>query len=143
MDNFEYVIIDGYNVINSWQSFKKLTNKSLEFKRLSLISLLEGFSDYYGKQTEIMFDGRDTKESLQNHGNVTILYSNKRETADTLIERRVYKAKKPERILVVTDDRAQQDMIFGFGAFFMGTKEFEKVVFSAIRSLQENISRRR
>ncbi len=138
MDDFNYVIVDGYNVINSWQCLTRLRNKSLEFKRLSLISTLQNFSDYTGKEISIVFDGNGAKELSKKEGSLSIVFSKKCETADTVIERLVYNEKDRTKILVATNDRTEQNMIFGMGATFINSADFEVKIFSILQCLKDS-----
>ena len=142
MEDFTHIIVDGYNVINSWQRLKRLRNKSLEFKRLSLISTLQNFSDYTGKEVSIVFDGNGVKELSKKDGSLSIIFSKKGETADTVVERLVYRRKNKKKILVATNDRIEQNMIFGMGATFINSADFEIKIFSILQCLKDSYERK-
>ena len=71
MDNFDHVIVDGYNILKKWNYFKNIDDRSLEYKRMLLTHILQSFSDFTDKDLTIVFDGSDNKESLEKNGRVT------------------------------------------------------------------------
>ncbi|MBM3253147.1 MAG: NYN domain-containing protein [Candidatus Omnitrophica bacterium] len=142
MERFEHIIVDGYNIMNGWSCLKKMIDKSLGFRRSCLIATLQDFSDYVDKYVSIVFDGSDKKELIENNGKLRIIFSKKTEAADTVIERLVYKDKGKNKILVVTDDKLEQNMVFGFGASFINSKDFEKIILSAVSDLEDNFRQR-
>ena len=38
----KYMVVDGYNIINAWESLKKFINDDLDFAREKLILILNG-----------------------------------------------------------------------------------------------------
>ncbi|MFM7877241.1 MAG: NYN domain-containing protein, partial [Microcystis panniformis] len=51
------LLVDGYNVIGSWPSLKKISDRhGLEPARDKLIETLIGYTHHQGYQTQIVFD---------------------------------------------------------------------------------------
>lgn len=42
----KYMVVDGYNIINAWESLKKFINDDLDFAREKLIHLLMEYGQY-------------------------------------------------------------------------------------------------
>ena len=61
----EYLLIDGYNVINNWRDIFNLKNEPLEDCRERLLNLLSNFQGYKGVNVIVVFDAHLVKESRQ------------------------------------------------------------------------------
>lgn len=122
----EYLIVDGYNVINAWPDLDKLKNDSFEHARLKLIEVM---SDYYGstkKKITIVFDAHQVKggrEREEVYPGVKVIYTKEDETADALIERIVGKLSKKGRVYVATSDWIEQSVIMQKGALRLSARE--------------------
>ncbi|MDI6785181.1 MAG: NYN domain-containing protein [bacterium] len=122
------IIVDGYNVINSWEFFKKKSNLDLEEKRNKLIDILLEFQSLSETKIVIVFDGRSVSRKREYFLGLEIVYSSKKETADTVIEKMVKERDKSTKVWIVTSDRNLRLHTFGNGALSMYTKELEEKV---------------
>ena len=52
----EYLIVDGYNIINSWDELKELSKTDLEHAREKLIDAIIEYAEYTGRKCIIVFD---------------------------------------------------------------------------------------
>ena len=108
----KYMVVDGYNIINAWESLKKFINDDLDFAREKLIHLLMEYGQYEKYDITIVFDAQYTN-------------AEENETADSYIERSVYEATKyyGREVYVVTSDGAEQSLILGAGAYRISANE--------------------
>jgi len=122
----EYLFLDGYNVINAWPSLKKIAEFDLDAAREELASMMAEYSSYTGKNTVIVFDAHlvkgnnGSKEVLRG---VKIVYTKEKETADSYIEKTIIDIAKTNRVVVATNDWAEQQMVLGGGATRISVRE--------------------
>lgn len=130
-----YLIIDGYNLINSWPELIKVKRKSIESARAELFNLIQAYCDYTGEEGIIVYDGSQKERSVEK-GNPTVIFSKKGESADTVIESLVYNLDDKSKVKVVTDDRALENLIVGMGASVISAERLELEVKSASSSMR-------
>jgi predicted RNA-binding protein with PIN domain len=70
---------------------------------------------------------------------VEVLFSNDGQTADDLIERAAHRFQDYGEVLVVTDDRAERDIVGGFGGSVATCANFIRMIQNALADLQENM----
>jgi predicted RNA-binding protein with PIN domain len=76
-------------------------------------------------QTTVVFDGRTAgQDPSLTAKHLEIFFSPGDLSADTVIERLAAKYPHPERMLVVTSDRAEADTVLSSGAQVMSSQEF-------------------
>lgn len=122
----EFLIIDGYNIINSWPLLIELKNDNLELARDKLIEMLQNYQGIQDINIIIVFDAHlsDAKmRTVFNQGRVQIFYTKAGETADALIERMISEIPSRSKITVVTNDWNEQRIILGKGALRMTSRE--------------------
>ena len=86
----EYLILDGYNVINSWPELERLMSQSLEVARTELIGRMAEYRAYRGINVIIVFDAylvKGSNRSNEKLQGVEIVFTKEKETADAYIER--------------------------------------------------------
>jgi hypothetical protein len=139
-----FLLVDGYNVIGLWSDLKKTRDRhGLEAARQELVEALINYSAFQGYETQVIFDAhfQDTPcycEALTSH--LSICYTDFGQTADTYIEKfcasfRFNLAKRKQRLIVATSDRAQQMTVVGYGAEWMSSLQLASdVEFTARRS---------
>jgi predicted RNA-binding protein with PIN domain len=133
-------MVDGYNVICTWDSLKRARGISMEYAREMLVNMLVSYADSTGVRTTVIFDGV-TEEYTAPHGDVEVIFSGKKKSADSVIERLVYKEKDRECAVVVTSDAHVRNMVYGMGAFCVSAKEFENQVLRATREIGDGLDR--
>lgn len=135
----EILLIDGYNMIFSWEELKEMSELNLEAARDLLIDILQNYQGYSGKNMIVVFDaykqiGSMTKtETLHN---LNVVYTKEGQTADQYIEKYVLENVKKKRITVATSDGLEQMMIFGQGALRMPARELREKVIAANQELR-------
>lgn len=138
----ELLFVDGYNIINSWESLKNQTDHELEESRNKLINILMEFKAYSKEGIILVYDSYNVKSDRQIfiENNLIIVYTKELETADHFIERSVEKYGCKKKVRVATSDRLEQDIILGKGATRISAKELEyeiKHFYSDIKRISE------
>ena len=121
--------MDGYNVINSWQDFRKFREENLEHARELLKEKLAEYTAFKGYSGIVVFDAQEVQgvASFEKNGALEIVFTNEGETADSWIERRVYDlVKSGSSVFVVTSDYAEQLNVLGSGAYRISAREFRE-----------------
>ncbi|MDR2182864.1 MAG: NYN domain-containing protein [Clostridiales bacterium] len=128
--NFDFLLVDGYNIIHDWELLSTLADISLEFARDALINMLANYQGFKDIGIIIVFDAhkiRHGHEKVLHHGNVAIVYTQEFETADAYIERTVQNLTdkaKPYRIAVATSDSLEQVVVMAKGAIRLSAADF-------------------
>ncbi|MCI7264753.1 MAG: TetM/TetW/TetO/TetS family tetracycline resistance ribosomal protection protein [Eubacterium coprostanoligenes] len=140
----EYLLVDGYNVIFSWDNLKKLADSSIDGARNALINILCNYQGYKRCEVIVVFDAYKVKGNhceIEKVNNITVVYTKEAETADMYIEKASLDLAKKHKVRVVTSDALEQVIILGNGALRVSSCEFQGEVKSAeenIRTIIEN-----
>lgn len=140
----EYLLVDGYNVIFSWDNLKKLADSSIDGARNALINILCNYQGYKRCEVIVVFDAYKVKGNhceIEKVNNITVVYTKEAETADMYIEKASLDLAKKHKVRVVTSDALEQVIILGNGALRVSSREFQGEVKSAeenIRTIIEN-----
>lgn len=140
----EYLLVDGYNVIFSWDNLKKLADSSIDGARNALINILCNYQGYKRCEVIVVFDAYKVKgnhREIEKVNNITVVYTKEAETADMYIEKASLDLAKKHKVRVVTSDALEQVIILGNGALRVPSREFQGEVKSAeenIRTIIEN-----
>lgn len=124
----EYLFVDGYNVINSWERFNELKNINLEEARNQLIEIMLEYKHYANIEIIIVFDAHLVKGNGGKEDNINglqIIYTKENETADHYIEKTIDKIGRIKRVRVATSDWMEQQIILGRGATRISARELE------------------
>ena len=140
----EYLLIDGYNVINAWKEFAQLRQTSLEHAREILVAGVSEYAAFKGYKAIVVFDalegaGAAAVETI--HG-IQVVYTGEGETADSWIERRAYElghGLNKSKVFVVTSDYAEQINILGAGAYRISAREFREDYKKTKRQIAERL----
>lgn len=121
--------VDGYNVLHHSTELKALVRQDLETARDGLIEKVSIFCMATGNVVHLVFDGRGMHqvERVPNSGGVKgfdVLYTPTGTTADSFIERSVYKASNRLSLVVVSNDRSLRDLCRNMGALTMDSDNF-------------------
>lgn len=140
----EYLLVDGYNVIFSWDNLKELADSSIDGARNALINILCNYQGYKRCEVIVVFDAYKVKGNhceIEKVNNITVVYTKEAETADMYIEKASLDLAKKHKVRVVTSDALEQVIILGNGALRVSSREFQGEVKSAeenIRTIIEN-----
>lgn len=139
----EYLLVDGYNIIFSWESLKKIAENSLEEARDKLIDILGDYQGYKKVNLILVFDAHLVKGgvgSIYRYNNIFVVYTKEAETADNYIERTATVMKGKYKVKVATSDGLEQVIIMSKGAVRMSARELEEDVKLAKKHIREKIN---
>lgn len=138
-------LIDGYNLIHQVPQFRGRLNTDFEAARESLIHFVGQFSSAARVPTILVFDGMGTaaqRNPREKHAPfLEVIYASQKHSADTVIERMVYKSERRRECIVVSGDRGIRDLCFAMGALVMAPPNFLALVHEAQQSVREEIRR--
>lgn len=142
-DGSEYVLVDGYNVIYSWDKLRYAAEGSFDGARESLITILSNYQGYKKCELIVVFDAYKVKGShreIERVNGISVVYTKEAETADMYIERVSHKLAKNHRVRVVTSDGLEQMIILGNGALRVSSRAFQDEVKQAEEEIRRIIS---
>lgn len=122
----EYLIVDGYNIINAWPELKELFRDNIELAREKLIEIMSEYQAYRGIKVIIVFDGHLVKGNTGSKFNVNgvqIVYTKEQETADNYIEKKVKTMSRGALVKVATSDWIEQQVIMAMGGIRISASE--------------------
>lgn len=124
----EMLVVDGYNIINSWESLKEIAIVDFEQARLELLEILSEYHHYSGIETIVVFDAHLVKGSIrkeEEYKGIKVVYTKEYELADHYIEKMLDEMGRLRRIRVATSDRTEQEIILSRGGMRVSAKELE------------------
>ncbi len=139
----EYLLVDGYNVIFSWDNLKKIASDSLDTARNTLINVLCNYQGYKKCEVILVFDAYRVKgqhREIEKANNISVVYTKEAETADMYIEKVTHSIASDNKVRVVTSDGMEQIIIMGNGALRVSSNSFRdevKQVEQEIRAIIE------
>lgn len=139
----EYLLVDGYNVIFSWDKLKALAQDNIDGARNALINILCNYQGYKKCEVILVFDAYKVKgnaREVEEVNNITIVYTKEAETADMYIEKASYKLAKNNKVRVVTSDALEQLIILAGGALRVSSREFLYEIQQAEEDIRNIIS---
>lgn len=138
----DYLIVDGYNVIFSWDGLSRYAKENLEGSRHMLMDLLSNYRGYTNSEIVLVFDGYKVKdnvgEKLDYHG-IKVVFTKENETGDMYIEKLVSDVGKNYRVRVVTSDNLIQISVFRNGVLRMSSSEFREEIEAVEKQIDETI----
>lgn len=115
----EYLLVDGYNIIFSWEELKELAAVNLEAARGKLMDILCNLQGYRKNTVILVFDAyrvEGSRGSISKYHNIHVVYTKEAETADQYIEKTVHELGRQYEVTVATSDALEQVIIMGQGA---------------------------
>ncbi len=141
-DKKEYLLVDGYNIIFSWDELKKLSETSLEAARTTLMDMMCNYQGFVQCTLILVFDAYKVKgnpgEAIKYH-NINVVYTKEAETADMYIEKVTHEIGKKHNVTVATSDGLEQLIVIGQGAKRMSAREFHGEVERVYQRIREII----
>lgn len=138
----EYLLVDGYNIIFSWENLNKLAKENLEHARNKLIDILCNYQGFRRCELILVFDAYKIKggtRSVEKVHNISVVYTKEAETADMYIEKVTHEIGKERRVRVATSDNLEQVIILGNGATRISANEFYNEVTAVEKAIREII----
>ena len=121
------VIVDGYNLIYSWEDLKKTSDFSLEKAREELMDILSNYVAFTKTELTLVFDAylvKDGEGSDFFHDNYRVVYTKQDQTADAYIEKLMFELGPNYDIRMVSGDKLLQFSAVHSGLLRMTAKEF-------------------
>ena len=128
----DYLIVDGYNIINAWDELKEIAISDLEHAREKLIDAIIEYAEFTGRLGIIVFDAyniKSCKEKIEKRKNITIVYTKEYQTADSYIEKFIGSLSKY--------DDAEQQIVLGKGASRITSRELKLDLENAKSKIRE------
>mgnify|MGYP005767966125 CR=1 FL=1 len=138
------LIVDGYNVIHSWESLSDIAKFSLEKARETLMDILSSYVAYTKTELVLVFDAylvKDGQGSDFLKDGYRVVFTKQDQTADTFIEKMMHELGPDYNIRVVTSDRLLQFSAVHSGILRMTAKEFEAEVTSVGNEITEFVNK--
>ena len=136
----DYLLVDGYNVIFSWDELRRLADGSLDAARRRLMDILCNYAGYKRCIPILVFDAYKVKggtREVEQYHNLYVVYTREAETADMYIERATHELAKEHRTRVVSSDGAEQIIVMGHGALRVSARAFAQEVAAAEKEIRE------
>ena len=136
----EYLLVDGYNIIFSWEDLKALAAVDLEGARLRLIEILRNYQGVKQTPVILVFDAykvRNNPGSVEHLGGLDVVYTKEAETADMYIERVTHQIGRRHRVRVATSDALEQMIILSHGALRVSARGFREEVDLVSKAIRE------
>ncbi len=122
--NQPVLIVDGYNIIGAWDYLKELKRKDLGSARDQLIADLAGFLPWCWKRIIVVFDGQSFEwEDIEG---VEVVFTGKKETADTMVERLAAGLISHAPVEVATSDIAENRAASAVGAMVISATALQE-----------------
>lgn len=141
----EYFIVDGYNVIFSWEGLKHFSDENLDGARHMLMDILSNYRGYRECELVLVFDGYKVKdnegERFDYHG-IHIVYTKENETGDMYIEKLIDEIGKNYAVKVVTSDNLIQVAAVRSGVLRMSSHEFREEIEWVKKQIDDAIEER-
>lgn len=125
-DHEEYLLVDGYNIINAWPELEEAKNVSLEAAREKLLDIMADYAGHTGIRVMVVFDAHQVEKSRgmqYDRNGVRVVFTKEGETADHFIEKMADLFARQEKVRVATSDWIEQQIIMGRGATRISARE--------------------
>lgn len=135
------LLVDGYNMIHSWEELSELAKENLDAARSRLINILSNYQGYKNNIIILVFDAYQVEEQLgsviKDH-NIYVVYTKQAQTADMYIEKATNELGSKYKITVATSDGLEQLIISGQNALRMSARELEKdIAYTSKTTMQQ------
>jgi predicted RNA-binding protein with PIN domain len=135
------LIIDAYNLVHA-PAFRPYMRADLEHTRRHLADMVLAVGPHLAEHTTLVFDGAGTtRDTDRSHPAITIVYSPRHETADTVVGRLVERRQRGDHVIVVSSDRVVVDSALAAGAEFMSCRRFVEEYEQRRRDVSRDVQR--
>lgn len=139
----EYLLVDGYNIIFSWDELRELAKDNLDAARERLVHILCNYRGVHPCELILVFDAYKVKGSpgtMEKVHNISVVYTKEAETADTYIEKVAHDLGKSFRVRVATSDGLEQMIILNRGALRVPAREFYEEIKQADEAIRSYLA---
>ena len=142
----EYLLVDGYNIIFSWEELNELAKVNVESARTKLMDILSNYQGYKKMNLILVFDAyrvEGGQGSVQKYHNIYVVYTKEAETANQYIEKTVHAIGRKYNVTVATSDALEQVIILGQGGRRMSAHDLEEEIAAMRREIREQYTEKR
>ena len=122
-------IIDGYNMIFSWDELNEISKTDITTAREMLIDIIYNYQAYIKSRVILVFDGYKVKDNpgstFKKGRDMTVVYTKYGQSADSYIEKASSDLRKDYTIVVATSDNLIQNAALAHGALRLSARELE------------------
>lgn len=140
----DYLLVDGYNIIFSWEDLKALAKDNIDAARQSLMDTLCNYQAYRRCEVILVFDAYRVPGQtgiVDSYHNIHVVYTKEAETADMFIEKVSYEVSGRKTVRVATSDGIEQIIILAHGAQRISARMFRDEVEQVNRQIEASIHR--
>ncbi|MDR0890306.1 MAG: TetM/TetW/TetO/TetS family tetracycline resistance ribosomal protection protein [Oscillospiraceae bacterium] len=144
----EYLIVDGYNMIFSWEGLREQAQYDLDGARKGLLDILSNFCGYHPCELVVVFDSYRVKGGVgakQEYHNLRVVFTRENESADLYIEGLLAQIGKNYAVRVATSDALIQLSALRSGVLRVSANELllqvqaaNSAISAILRRLQED-----
>lgn len=142
----EYLLVDGYNIIFSWEELNELAKKNIHAACDKLMDILSNYQGYRKCTLILVFDAYKVEghvEEIITYHNIYVVYTKEAETADQYIEKTVHRIGRQYQVTVATSDGLEQVIIMGQGAHRISAQGLKKEIEDTEKTAREEWHQRR
>ena len=142
----EYLLVDGYNIIFSWEELNELAKENIHAARDKLMDILSNYQGYRKCTLILVFDAYKVEghvEEIVTYHNIYVVYTKEAETADQYIEKTVHRIGRQYQVTVATSDGLEQVIIMGQGAHRISAQGLKKEIEDTEKTAREEWHQRR
>ena len=141
-----YLLVDGYNIIFSWEELNGLAAVNITSARNALMDILSNYQGFRKDTLILVFDAYKVEGNpgqVYKYHNIYVVFTKEAETADQYIEKTVHKMGRRHQVTVATSDALEQVIILGQGARRLSAGDLKEAVEQASREIREILKERR
>ena len=142
----EYPLVDGYNIIFSWEELNELAKENIHAACDKLMDILSNYQGYRKCTLILVFDAYKVEghaEEVIPYHNIYVVYTKEAETADQYIEKTVHRIGRQYQVTVATSDGLEQVIIMGQGAHRISARGLKKEIEDTEKTAREEWHQRR
>ena len=142
----EYLLVDGYNIIFSWEELNELAKENIHAACDKLMDILSNYQGYRKCTLILVFDAYKVEghvEEIITYHNIYVVYTKEAETADQYIEKTVHRIGRQYQVTVATSDGLEQVIIMGQGAHRISARGLKKEIEDTEKTAREEWHQRR
>ncbi len=140
----DYLLVDGYNIIFSWEDLSELAKDNMDAARQSLMDTLCNYQAFRRCELILVFDAYRVPGQagiIDSYHNIHVVYTKEAETADMFIEKVSYEISGQRNVRVATSDGVEQIIILAHGAQRISARAFRDEVEQVNRQISDVIRR--
>ncbi len=141
-----YLLVDGYNIIFSWEELRDLSEVNITSARNALMDILCNYQGFRKDTLILVFDAYKVEGNpgqVFKYHNIYVVYTKEAETADQYIEKTVHRMNRKYQVTVATSDALEQVIILGQGAQRLSAQGLKDEVEQTCREIRQILEERR